>query len=241
MSLQSAVEAARHDDDLVLLEGVHAFKHAVRFGADVHRVASPDPGALTALLDELAPDVVLPTRVEPVDAAAWEVVTHGGLPSPALAIASRPRDVLDEVLTTPRRPVVLLEGPTHLGNVGAVVRVSAAADADAVVVLGRADPWHPRAVRGGAGLQFALPVGRRDELPTTPRPLVALDPDGDDLAAVDLPPGPVLAFGTERHGLSDGLLAGSDLRVRLPMRSGVSSLNLATAVAATLYGQRHRT
>ena len=56
------------------------------------------------------------------------------------------------------------------------------------------------------------------------------------LAADTLDPRAILAFGTERDGLSDALLAGAEQRVRLPMRAGVSSLNLATAVAAVLYG-----
>ena len=51
-----------------------------------------------------------------------------------------------------------------------------------------------------------------------------------------MPADAVLAFGSERHGLSDELLARADIRARLPMRAGVSSLNLATAVAAALYG-----
>ncbi len=237
VALQQAVEAARRDPGRVLLEGVHALKHAIRFGAVVERVASPDPADLLALLGDLAPDVALPVEVEPVGDATWQALTVGGLPSPSLAIARRPADTLDQVIATPSaRPVVALEAPTHLGNVGAVVRVAAAADADGVVVLGQADPWHPRAVRGGAGLQFALPVGRRDHLVSPVRPLVALDPAGDLLGTTPLPAGAVLAFGTERHGLTDDLLARADLRVRLPMRTGVSSLNLATSVAATLYG-----
>ena len=40
-------------------------------------------------------------------------------------------------------------------------------------------------------------------------------------------PGAILAFGTERHGLSDELLERADLRLGIPMRPGVSSLNLA--------------
>jgi TrmH family RNA methyltransferase len=48
----------------------------------------------------------------------------------------------------------------------------------------------------------------------------------------------VLAFGSERRGLSDELLATADVRASLPMRDGVSSLNLATAVAAALYTMR---
>jgi TrmH family RNA methyltransferase len=108
------------------------------------------------------------------------------------------------------------------------------------VTTGMHDPWDPAALRGSAGLHYALPVGRDDAFARDPgeRPLLALDPDGDVLDPRALPPDAVLAFGTERHGLGDALLAGADARLRLPMRSGVSSLNLATAVSAVLFAWR---
>jgi TrmH family RNA methyltransferase len=131
--------------------------------------------------------------------------------------------------------VVLLEDPRHLGNLGACVRVTAAAGAAGVLVLGGLDPWHPDALRGAAGLHFALPVRRVRRVDPAGRPPVALDPAGEPLRPGLVPPRAVLAFGTERDGLSDALLARADARVALPMRPGVSSLNLATAVAAALY------
>ena len=48
----------------------------------------------------------------------------------------------------------------------------------------------------------------------------------------------MLAFGTERHGLSAELLERADARLGIPMCPGVSSLNLATSVAALLFSQR---
>ena len=60
-----------------------------------------------------------------------------------------------------------------------------------------------------------------------------LDPAGEQLGA--LPEGALLAFGTERDGVSAQLAARAGARVRIPMRAGVSSLNLATAVAIVLY------
>jgi TrmH family RNA methyltransferase len=48
----------------------------------------------------------------------------------------------------------------------------------------------------------------------------------------------VLAFGSERSGLSEALLERADRRLALPMRPGISSLNLAAAVAAVLYAWR---
>lgn len=237
--VQRDLDAARRDARRVVLEGVHALKHAVRFGASLHRVLSPDPDTMLALLAGLAPDVVLPVPVERVDEDTWRRATRGGLPSPAVAIADRPdADVVAAASRPGAAPVVMLDHPTHLGNVGAVVRVAAAAGAEGVLVTGRSDPWHPTAVRSGAGLQFALPVGRVDAVPPLGRALVAVDPDGAPFDEVRLPPDAVLAFGTERGGLSDALRADADHAVSIPMRPGVSSLNLATAVAVMLYAGR---
>ena len=151
-----------------------------------------------------------------------------------VAVARRPPlDAGALLAAAPGPPVVLLEDPRHLGNVGAVVRVAAAAGAAGVLTTGSRDPWDPAALRGSAGLHFALPVGRAEPAALGDRPLVVLDPAGEELAA--LPEGALLAFGTERDGVSAELAARAAARVRIPMRAGVSSLNLATAVAVMLY------
>ncbi len=159
-----------------------------------------------------------------------------------MALARRPVVDTAAVLAARRpAPVVLLEDPRDLGNMGACVRVAAAADAGAVLTTGSHDPWHPDALRGAAGLHFALPVARLaqlEDLDTHDRPLLAVDPDGDTLDPAALDPRAVLAFGTERHGLSSELIARADARVSIPMRAGVSSLNLATSVAAVLFAWR---
>jgi TrmH family RNA methyltransferase len=81
-------------------------------------------------------------------------------------------------------------------------------------------------------------VGRVEEPSFSGRPLVAVDPGGAAFSPSRLPGRAVLAFGAERYGLSQRLLAEADERISIPMRSGVSSLNLATAVAAVLFGWR---
>jgi RNA methyltransferase, TrmH family len=231
--LLDRVRAARRSSDRVLLEGVHALKHAVRFGADVEVVATPDLDRMRALLADLAPDVALPEPTVEVDGSLWRALVDGReLPSPALSVAVRPTVDAEVVLAAPGR-VVVLESPRHLGNLGAVVRVAAAADAAGVLVVGDADPWHPTAVRAAAGLQFALPVARADALPSTARPVVAVDAGGEPLGP--LPDDAILLFGTERGGLSDGLRARADRHLAIPMRPGVSSLNLATAAAVVLF------
>jgi TrmH family RNA methyltransferase len=232
---------ARRDPRLAVLEGFHALKHALRFGAEIVEAVAADRDLLRELEAELAPDLAgaLAERTVPV---APEVVAELAPQAPrtgVVAIAGRPRVDPVEVLAASRPgPVVLLEDPRTMGNMGACVRVAAAADAAGVLTTGPNDPWHPDALRGAAGLHFALPVAGIEDLPGSDRPLVAIDPGGEDLRPAELPPRAILAFGTERYGLSDALLTRADARLGIPMRAGVSSLNLATAVAAVLFAQR---
>jgi len=233
------VTAARSDGTRVRLEGAHTLKHALRFGADIEVVATDDRAGLLTLLAALAPDVVedVAARVVQLSPAHWQRLVPRPLPSPCLAVAVRPRVTVEDVLQASGR-ILVLDRPRHLGNLGAAIRVAAAADAGGVLTLGSADPWHPTAVRAAAGLQFALPTTRAEVLPVTDRPVIALDPGGTPLHASPLPTDALLLVGTERGGLTDALLARADERRAITMRDGVSSLNLATAVAVALYADR---
>jgi RNA methyltransferase, TrmH family len=249
---------ARRDASLAVLEGFHPLKHALRFGANVTLVVSRDTGALARLAERLAPELAqqIAELVQPVRADVFEQLAPLPPSTGVIALAERRTVAPAAILGDPREaPVVLLEDPRDLGNMGACVRVAAAADAAGVLSTGSHDPWAPDALRGAAGLHYALPVARlgaldeldggrarhsdsREVLGAHGRPLLALDPDGEPLLARELPPRALLAFGTERYGVSDELLACADARVSIPMRAGVSSLNLATSVAAVLFAWR---
>jgi RNA methyltransferase, TrmH family len=230
---------ARSDPARVVLEGFHALKHAIRFGAGIEHGCAADLGDLRALAGRLAPDILprLRAHVRPVPAPVFAALAPGPVETGVIAIARRPQVDAQAVLQRPgAAPVVLLEAPAHLGNLGAVVRVAAAAGAAAVLTTGTCDPWHPAALRGSAGLHFALPVARIEAVPPmSARPLWAIDPAGEPAGPGAIPDGALLAFGSERQGLGEALLATADRRIAIPMRDGVSSLNLASAVAVILY------
>ena len=233
---------AQRDPAYVLLEGMHALKHAVRFGAHVDVVASPEPAELARLLARVAPDLDLPVDPGAVEPGTWRALTGGrALPSPCLAVARRPEVDPAAMLARPAR-LLVLEEPRHPGNTGAVVRVAAAASLAGVIVVGELDPWQPTVVRAAAGLHFAVDVlhlhdlGELDALLAgASRPLVALDPDGAPIDTADVPTDAAVVIGTERHGLSATLRERAALRVAIPMQDGVSSLNLATAAAVIAY------
>ena len=229
---------ARNDPSLVVIEGFHPLKHAIRFGAELVEAVSPDLYELELLLAEYAPDLgdEIIGQVSAVDDDVFERLGPVKPPTGVMAIARRPVVDLAGLLEDPApAPVVLLENPRNLFNIGAAVRAAAAAGAAGVVNTGNLDPWKPAALTSGVGLQFALPVTNSEELPLCGRPLVAVDLGGDALPVFHIPNRALLAFGTERQGLSKELLGVADHRVSIPMENGVSSLNLATSVAVILY------
>lgn len=226
----------------VTLVGLHPLKHCLRFGGEVLRARTSDRAAVLELARVVCPDLVELLDAMLEDVAPKDLLGDGrptsALPSPVVAVARRPTWTLDDLAGRLDRPVVVLERPTHLGNLGAAVRVAAAADAAGLVsAAGTVDPWHARAVRGSAGLHWALPVLAADDigsaLDLAGRIVIAVDPEGDP--DLEVPPGAVLVFGSEREGLTAEARARADAMLALPMRAGVSSLNLATSVAATLY------
>ncbi len=254
-------QRARNDRSLAVVEGVQALKHAVRFKADIQLYITCDIAMLNNLLDELAEDVkaVILNNVREVSEATFAKLSPQPPRTRVIALAKRKSYELKNI--DKNKPIVFLEDPRDLENIGAVIRVSAAADVGAVIISGPSDIWHPAVIRGAAGLQYAIPVfchlelaerskldSKTDlstplrfaqSLPSTrsrdDRQLVSLDPTGTDITEIDIPKNSILVFGTERHGISQELLKQSNQIVRLPMKSGVSSLNLATSVAATLF------
>lgn len=230
-------QKAKKDTSLTVIEGVQALKHAVRFDAKIEEVITCDMSMLAKLLQELAPDISQKVlyAAEVVEPEIFEQLSSRPIRTRVISLARRPKYNIDTIARN--RPVVVLEDPKDLDNVGAVVRVASAANAAAVITVGNVDIWHPLAIRGGAGLQYATPVFsfKQFNLRTLQRRLIAMDPTGDNISIIKPVQNAVFIFGTERHGITPKTLEDADQKLRLQMKPGVSSMNLATSVAATLY------
>jgi tRNA G18 (ribose-2'-O)-methylase SpoU len=126
-------------------------------------------------------------------------------------------------------------------NLGVLFRNAAAFGIDAVVLDEEtADPLYRRTVRVSIGHVCTVPWSRYehiDELRDAGFALVALTPTRDALPIDELtwPARTALLLGAEGPGLSARTIAHADLRVRIPMRGVVDSLNVATAAAVAFY------
>jgi tRNA G18 (ribose-2'-O)-methylase SpoU len=229
-----------HDPSYVVLDGFHALKHAIRFEAAIPLMLTDDKVGAYDLASKLAPDISarFDTDLIVLSKADLERIAPKPHPTRMTSLARRPtQSEIQSMLTRQPRvaPIILLDNPRNLGNIGAVIRLAAGFGATGVICTGTVDPWNKAVITGSAGLHFATAVTATtpDSLPEGP--LFALDPEGQDLRLIDIPDDAILAFGSERHGISGEVKAKASQLLAIPMRSKVSSYNLATSVAMTLF------
>jgi len=242
--IERFASARRGAGNTVLLEGLHACKHALRFGATLTEIYATDSVRVHDVLACLGATDEARTiyeRAVTIKDELFRRLATNAHRTGLVALADKPDTEHSNATLDHVRPVIYLENPRDTNNVGAVVRVAAAFGAAAVVVSGTTQPWHAHCVRTSAGLHFALPVlhNMPIERLAEGRMLVACTDTGSSMYDAPPPSRSVLIFGSERYGVSQALLDRATTHVGIPMQPGVSSMNLATSVAAILYGGVH--
>ncbi len=128
------------------------------------------------------------------------------------------------------------------GNLGTILRTADGAGASGVILVGDCcDPYSPEAVRASTGSIFAMPVVKMsvtalaDLARGWPGDVVgtASHAKADFRTAMKSPA--LIVLGNESRGLSEEAAKACKKLVRIPMRKGVESLNVATAAALMLY------
>lgn len=223
-----------------VLEGFHPVRHMLAFGGTLESAVTYDHDRLVALATRLAPESLdqIESVLTVLTRERFAKLSQRSLSSPLLGIATRPDYDVDSLWTPSDRPLVFLDHPRNPGNVGAAIRVAAAADVAGLIVSGNVDPWSAVTLRSAAGLQYALPIGRSTFPDALDRPIVCVDMDGETPGRCEISSDSVLVIGSERFGLSPRLRGRATMTVGLPMRQGVSSLNLSAALSAVLYAWR---
>ncbi|WP_029115665.1 RNA methyltransferase [Mycobacterium sp. URHB0044] len=176
--------------------------------------------------------------------ALSDTVTPVGL----VAVCSMPETLLSDVLAASPRLVLVAVEISEPGNAGTLIRLADAMGADAVVLAGHGvDPYNGKCLRASAGSIFSVPVLEEPDAAGLIKALRGvgvqvfattvdgeMSLDGPELAALLSTPTAWL-FGPEAHGLPPEVAALTDARVRIPMRGGAESLNVAAAAAICMY------
>ncbi len=137
---------------------------------------------------------------------------------------------------------LVLDGVRDPGNLGALLRSAAAADAEQVILMpGVTDPWSPKALRAGMGAHFRIALREAKSVAQVrawlPERSVYFADARGELTYTDVdwsrPSALILGGETERAGIVDqwpGVEA-----VAVPMARGVESLNVAVAGSVILF------
>lgn len=242
--LRHSLEAAQ---GLFIAEGAKVIRRAIQAGYRPRSFLLARRW-LAELADLVQADPQIPVYV--VTEAIAEAVTGFHVHRGALASLQRVyRHSLEELLAQSRRLVVTEDLADH-ANVGAVARNAAGLGWDGMLLSpGCADPLYRRAVKVSMGAVLTLPWARMtdsgeglDRLHQAGFTVaaLALSPTAVELAAFadqlrDQPAKLAVLLGTEGHGLSESWLRQADVVVRIPMRAGIDSLNVAAAAAIACY------
>jgi TrmH family RNA methyltransferase len=238
------VAAGTSDEPLVLLDGEHVVSDALAARVPIRAVLTTTPESIVARAAE-----ALGVAVHRGTPAVLDAASPARTPSGIVALAEWQPAPLDRLLDAQAPLLVGLVDIQDPGNVGAIVRSADAFGATGVVAIGQtANPGSWKAIRGAMGSTFRVPIacaGIRAVIDGARRRgirVVATDAGaGEPLDRAGLEPPLLVLLGNEGAGLAPDVIERADVRVHVPMRPGVNSLNVAVTAALILYeARRHQ-
>lgn len=245
-SINNYNSARRGTDDTVIIEGYHALKHALRFDATIIDLYKSEESGSLSWGNTVRDDDTLSYIAEHAHILPHEtflsLAPHAGRTG-IIARATKPDPTpLQTLLADKGSPLVILEDPRDLDNIGACIRVAAARGCRGLLISGSSNPWHAHAIRSGAGCSWAFPVqgitdGELSKI-LMGETVFACSDEGTGIYDMDVPQDAIYVFGTEREGINPKTRSNASHIISLPMRAGISSLNLATSVSAILYANK---
>lgn len=163
------------------------------------------------------------------------------------AIAKTPLPIGLDAITNIQKDIVVLEDVSISGNIGAITRTSLALGVGGIVLLNteHVDIFDRRLIRASRGYVFALPV-----IASTTEAFIRFAKQNNLQVLVtnahaeklvqdisSIPQRLMIAFGSEKEGVSQALTNAATLQVRIPIDPRVESLNVSAAAGITLYSR----
>ena len=230
------LHANREAERAFVVEGFRATSDAILAGGVARHIVVGEGISV--------PDWMPEPQLRMMDLSLINSIAETTHPQGIIAIFEEPR------LPIPARPdplFVILDGISDPGNLGAIIRTSAAAGVDAVFTgPGCVDWLNGKVVRSAMGAHFRIPVARWGEnacetvLKRCSVIAAATGSAETHYDTVDWTSGAALIVGSEAHGISSKFVAFATELISIPMDAGVESLNASVAAGAILFEARRQ-
>ncbi len=182
-----------------------------------------------------AQKLVSDDKITLVPEHVMEKISGATTPSGILGQFAIPESPSADVLT----PGLVLAQVADPGNMGTLIRTTAALNHKSIVIVEGADPWSPKVVQASAGTIGMVHIFQWSwhDLLTHKRALqlVGLAVKGGKNPSEFSMDNILLVVGSEAHGIPDQWLADCDAQLTLPMPGSAESLNAAVAGSIALY------
>ncbi len=227
--------------DLIFVEGERLVAECVSSGLTVHAcfIGADEPSPTRrALLQQLSCPLL--QLADPVLTSLGDTTSTQGI----IVIAERPFPALDQMFTEQAPLLLGLDRVQDPGNLGTLIRTAEAAGSAGIFSFaGSADAFAPKTLRAAMGSAFRLPVlaevsglGAIATCRARGLKIVVADGEGSLLHHdYDWRQPTLLILGNEGRGSAAEIKEACDVRLHIPMRAPVESLNVAAAGAALLF------
>lgn len=166
------------------------------------------------------------------------------------AIANIPDTSLHKnIIINTHKDLVILDGISISGNIGAIIRTATALNVGGIIVLNAkpTDIYDRRIIRASRGYIFSVPIATANLneiikfchhnqyqiLVTSTHAEKSID----DIAKN--PEKMAIVFGSEKTGCTDEFSKHADIQTKIPINSAVESLNVSVAAGIILYMRNH--
>ena len=234
---QLGIRKYRDKLGLYIIEGENLLQEALQEGVLIHTLLARE--GYTGIPTELEEKCFY------IEEKLYDRLAQTDTSQGVMAIVKKPQfSQADFVEKTAEGNFVVLDRLQDPGNIGTIIRTADAAGYTLIAVMkGTADIFSPKVVRAAAGSLFRVPVvfiNDNDELVSFIKAaggkLVATCFDTDRYYYdEDLTKGIALIIGNEGNGISRDLIDRADIKIKIPMRGKIESLNAAVAAAVLMY------
>lgn len=233
----------RDSENKLVIEGINLVSEAIRRGikTDFVMVSDGFEGG-QFLADIKADDRVLVCEIA---AQTFDKLTDADNGVGILAVVDKSVVASEDISALPiESNVLVLDRLQDPGNIGTIIRTAVATGYRLIICIkGTADVFSPKVLRATAGMIFDIPIiyvsdaaELKDMLSRAGKQFVVTTVDGGvPYYEENLKTGVALVIGNEGNGVSDEILELADVRVTIPMKGDIESLNAAVSAAILMY------
>lgn len=229
----------RKTSGMTLLDGDHLIQAFAESAGSVEYLIATDSAGLSPEKNDLFRTVSCKEQVVVAD-AVFKSISDLAAPTGLMAVIRIP-----DAAPYPDEPesCLLLEGIQDPGNLGTILRTAVAAGfRHAFLSPQCAMAWSPKTLRAGMGAHFNMSVHEDANLADVAAmnglTTVATDPRSSlSIYEADLRTAIGWILGAEGAGISQGLLERASMRLSVPMKGRLESLNVSSTAAICLFEQ----